>query len=87
MGPQHRIRIYVSFDSPFIIRFLEPWTNYVFKASFEDYHFLWEYFPIIRERKVSAEAWQEITWNNPKLSHFDPRTNQCELEVQKIIHL
>jgi hypothetical protein len=21
------------------------------------------------------------------LSHFDPRTNQCELEVQRIIHL
>ena len=33
------------------------------------------------------EAQEEITWNNPKLSHFDPRTNQCELEVQRIIHL
>ena len=21
------------------------------------------------------------------MSHFDPRTNQCELEVQRIIHL
>jgi hypothetical protein len=26
-------------------------------------------------------------WNNSMLSHFDPRTNQCELEVQRIIHL
>ena len=34
-----------------------------------------------------SEAREEITWNNSKLSHFDPRTNQCELEVQKIIHL
>jgi hypothetical protein len=33
------------------------------------------------------EAWQKIIWNNSKLSHFDPRTNQCEFEVQKIIHL
>ena len=33
------------------------------------------------------EAQQKITWNNLKLSRFDPRTNQCELEVQKIIHL
>jgi hypothetical protein len=24
---------------------------------------------------------------NPKLSHLDPRTNQCELEIQNIIHL
>jgi hypothetical protein len=33
------------------------------------------------------EARQEITWNNSTLSHFDPRTNECELEVQRIIHL
>ena len=25
--------------------------------------------------------------NASTLSHFDPRTNQCELEVQRIIHL
>jgi hypothetical protein len=33
------------------------------------------------------EARQEITWNNSTLSHFDPRTNQCKLEVKMIIHL
>lgn len=33
------------------------------------------------------EVHQEITWNNSMLSHFDHRTNQCELEVQRIIHL
>ena len=29
---------------------------------------------------------KEITWNAPSLSHFDPHTNQCELEVQKIVY-
>ena len=33
------------------------------------------------------EARREITWNVLTLSHLDPRTNQCELEVQRIIHL
>ena len=33
------------------------------------------------------EARREITWNVSTLSHLDPRTNQCELEVQRIIHL
>ena len=28
-----------------------------------------------------------FTWNTSTLSHLDPRTNQCELENQKIIHL
>ena len=33
------------------------------------------------------EARYEITWNVLTLSHFDPCTNQCEVEVQRIIHL
>ena len=30
---------------------------------------------------------KKIAWNVSLLSHLDPRKNQCELEVQKIIHL
>ena len=33
------------------------------------------------------EARREITWNVLTLSHLDHRTIQCELEVQRIIHL
>ena len=33
------------------------------------------------------EKQREITWNASVMSHFDHRTNQSELEVQKIIHL
>ena len=36
MGSQHRLGIYVGFDSPSIIRYLEPSTNDVFKACFDD---------------------------------------------------
>ncbi|XP_062085671.1 uncharacterized protein LOC133791773 [Humulus lupulus] len=32
-------------------------------------------------------AGKKITWNAQLLSQFDPHTNQCELEVQTIIHL
>ena len=28
-----------------------------------------------------------ITWNASTMTHLDSRTNQCELEVQRIIHL
>ena len=34
-----------------------------------------------------TEAHTEITCNNSKLSPFNSRTNQCEFEAQKIIHL
>ena len=33
------------------------------------------------------KARHEITWNVSTLSYLDPCTNQCELEVQRIIHL
>ena len=38
------------------------------------------------EKSVPKER-QEITWNASTMSHFDSRTNQCELEVQRTIHL
>jgi hypothetical protein len=87
MGPQRRLGIYVGFDSPSIIRYLEPLTSDIFKARFEDYHFDENIFPSLGKEKSLSEARQDITWNNSILSHFDPCTNECELEVQRIIHL
>ena len=45
MGPQRRLVIYVSFDSPSIIRYLEPLTEDVFRACFTDCHFNENVFP------------------------------------------
>ena len=87
MGPQRRIGIYISFDSLSIIRYLEPLTDNVFKAHFEDCHFDENIFSSLGKANSVPEAREEITWNNPKLSHFDPRTNQCELKLQRIIYL
>ena len=44
-------------------------------------------FPPLGGEKSVPEKRQEITWNASVMSHFDPRTNQNELEVQRIIHL
>jgi hypothetical protein len=87
MGPQRRLVIYIGFDSSSIIRYLEPLIGDIFKACFEDCHFDESIFPSLGKEKLLPEARQKITWNNSTLSHFDPCTNQCELEVQRIIHL
>jgi len=39
------------------------------------------------KEKNSAWSTTRNYLDNSKLSHFDPRTNQCELKVQKIINL
>ena len=87
MGPQRRLGIYTSFDTPSIIRYLEPLTGDVFKARFEDCHFNETIFPPLGGEKSLFEAQHEITWNVSTLSYLDPCKNQCELEVQRIIHL
>ena len=87
MGPQRRLEIYVGFDLLSIIRYLEPLTGYVFRARFAYCHFNETVFPPLGGEKSILEEQQEITWNASTLSHFYPHTNQCELEVQRIIHL
>jgi hypothetical protein len=85
MGPQRRLGIYVGYESPSIIKYLEPTTGDLFTARFADCHFDESNLPTLRGEKMQLK--KEISWNELSLSHLDPRTKQCELEVQKIIHL
>ena len=86
MGPQRRLGIYVGYDSPSIIRSLEPSTGNVFTTRFANCHFNENLFPPLGGEKSVSEERREITWNASIMSHFDPRINQSELKVQRIIH-
>ncbi|XP_021839106.1 uncharacterized protein [Spinacia oleracea] len=85
MGPQRRLGVYIGFESPSIIKYLEPSTRDLFKARFADCHFNESVFSTLGGENKQLE--KEISWNELSLSNLDPRTKQCELEVQKIIHL
>ena len=78
---------FIGFDSPSIIRYLEPLTRNVFTARFANCHFNESVFPLLRGEKSIPKEQREISWKTSTMSHLDPRTNQCELEVQMIIHL
>ena len=81
MGPQRRLGIYVRFEFPY----LEPLTRDSFTAWFADCYFDESVFPTLwGENKPLVK---DISWNELSLSYLDPRTKQCELEIQKIIHL
>ena len=56
MGPQCRLGIYTSFDSPSIIKYIEPLIGNVFKARFEDCHFNETIFPPLRGEKSLPKA-------------------------------
>jgi len=85
MGPQRRLGIYVEFDSPFIIRYLEPLIGDLFTARFADCRFDETIFLQLGGEKKELKS--EIAWEVSSLSHFDPHFLMCEQEVQKIIHL
>jgi len=87
MGPQRRLGIYVGFDSPSIIRYLEPLTGDAFKARFDDCVFNESLFPALGNEISQPKADRQISWTTPTLSHFDPRTRQNEEEVLKILHI
>ena len=91
MGLQRHLGIYISFDSPFIIQYLDPQTGDVFMTCFSNCHFDETIFPSLRGGKSILEEWLEnnnnITWNALTLFHLNPWTNQSDLKVQKIIHL
>ena len=87
MGPQWRLGIYVGFNSSSIIRYLEPLTGEVFTVRIAGCHFNESVFLSLGGEKPILEEQREITWNASTMSYLDPRTNQCELEVQMVIHL
>jgi len=85
MSPQSRLRIYIGFESPSIIKYLEPLTGTSFTTRFVDCHFDETMFPALGGEIKQLD--KDITWNALSLLNFYPRTKQCEQEVQKILCL
>ena len=55
MGPQHWLGIYVDFDSPSLIHYLEPLTSDVFTARYPDCHFDENIFPPFGEKRYISK--------------------------------
>ncbi|KAL0329128.1 UNVERIFIED_CONTAM: Copia protein, partial [Sesamum radiatum] len=86
MGPQRKLGIYVGYESPSIVKYLEPLTGDLFTAHFADCHFDESVYPTLGRETKQLE--QKINWNELSLSHLDPRTNQTANAPIKIdIHV
>jgi hypothetical protein len=55
MGPQRKLRIYIGFHSPSIIKYLEPLTGDIFTTRFADCQFDEIIFPILGGEKEKLE--------------------------------
>ena len=61
MGTQRRLKIYVGYDSPSIINYLEPSTSDLFIALFVDSHFDESVFLLLGKERNKLE--KDIGWN------------------------
>ncbi|KAM1800846.1 hypothetical protein ACFX11_032525 [Malus domestica] len=79
--------IYVGYDSPSIICYLEPLIGDLFTARFVDCHIYKTVFLSLGgDKNVTVpEERRELSWMTPTLSHLDPLTTQSETEVQRIL--
>ena len=86
MGPHQKLGIYVGYETPSIIKYLEPMTGDLHTARHADCVFDEDHFPALGGERHPEEC-REIEWNATGLQSLDPRTSESELEVQRIIHL
>ena len=88
MGPQRKLGIYIGYESPSILKYLEPITDDQFTARYADCIFDEDHFPTLGgDKNKKLKECREISWNVKDLQYLDPRISQAEQEVQKIINL
>ena len=88
MGPQRKLGIFIGYESPSILKYLEPITGDQFTARYVDCIFDEDNFlELGGDKNQKLKECREISWNVKDLQYLDPRTSQTELEVQKIINL
>lgn len=88
MGPHRKVGVYVGYESPSIIYYLEPKIGDLFTARYADCIFDEEHFPALGGGKyLDSKECREIEWNSSSIHTLDPRSPDAEQEVQRIIHL
>jgi hypothetical protein len=87
MGPHRRMRIYMGFQSPSILKYLEPLTGDLFMTRFADCIFNEDYFLALGGDNKFINDGREIDWDDNSILSSDPHTKETELQVQKILEL
>jgi hypothetical protein len=87
MGPHRKLGIYVGYKSPSIIKYLEPLTGDLFTTCHVDCIFDEEHFPALGGDFKYQKECLEIDLNAIAILALDPRTQDTELQVRKIINL
>jgi hypothetical protein len=75
MGPHRKLGIYAGYETPSIIKYLEPTTGDLHTTRYADCVFDEDHFPALGGERHPEECW-EIEWNSTGMQSLDPRTNE-----------
>jgi hypothetical protein len=76
MGPHRKLGIYVGYETPSIIKYLEPKTGDLFTAWYADSIFDEEHFPALGGGLyLNNKQYQEIEWSASSIQSLDPIPN------------
>ena len=85
IGSHRQEGIYVSFDSPSVIRYVSPKTRTLHKARFQNCQFGEHVFPTL----ISASPTSSLVFLAPETFtlNLDPHTRLADSEIQKLLGL
>ena len=86
MGLQKKEMIYVGCESPSIIKYLDPSAGNLLRGRFVDCFFDEENFPCLVGQSNPSRDLNVNALSTPNMFP-DPRTQECEREVERILHL
>jgi hypothetical protein len=86
MSHHRKLGIYVGFQSPFILKYLEPLTSDLFTTRFADCIFNEDHFSTLGEDNKFIDDGRKIVWDDKTILSSDPRTKETYLQV-KILEL
>jgi hypothetical protein len=87
MSPHRKLGIYMRFQSPSIIKYLEPLMGDLFMHWFADCIFNEGHFSALRGHNKFIDDGQEIVWDDKTILSSDPCTKETSIQVQKTIEL
>jgi hypothetical protein len=87
MGPHRKMGIYVGFQSPSILKYLESLMGYLFTAWFADCIFNEDHFLTLGGDNKFIDDTQEIVGDDKIILSSNSRTKEIDLQVEKILEL
>jgi hypothetical protein len=87
MDSHMKLGIYVGFQSPSILKYLEALTGDLFTIRFADCIFNDDHISALGGDNKFINDGREIVWDEKTIISSDPRTKEIDLQVQKILEL